>query len=92
MDALEQRNIEKRLAEEAKKEAADQKKLEKEIQRQKILDDYKRRKVEKELGLEPQSARSVTSARGSSQPPFIRTKSQVSRPILAQTVFSWSNN
>ena len=96
LDAVEQRNIEKKLAEEAKKEAVEQKKLEKEIQRsafrgillyfpafrQKILDDYKKKKMEKELGLEPSSARSVQSARGHSQPPFVRTKSHMTESSM----------
>uniref|UniRef100_A0A0N4W0G3 Calponin-homology (CH) domain-containing protein n=1 Tax=Haemonchus placei TaxID=6290 RepID=A0A0N4W0G3_HAEPC len=78
VDQIEQRNAEKRMAELAKRELAEQRKLEKELQRQKILDDYKRRKMEKELGLESgsSSARGA-SGRGHSQPPFIRTKSQV---------------
>ncbi|KAF8380870.1 ptrn-1 [Pristionchus pacificus] len=75
VDTIEARNAERRAAERAKQEMADQRKVEKEIQRQKILDEYKRKKVEKELGMD--SARSVSSVgRGSSQPPFARTKSQ----------------
>uniref|UniRef100_A0A1I7WPU8 CKK domain-containing protein n=1 Tax=Heterorhabditis bacteriophora TaxID=37862 RepID=A0A1I7WPU8_HETBA len=47
--------------------------------RQKILDDYKRRKAEKEMGIEPGSnTPHAVSGRGHSQPPFIRTKSQMS--------------
>ncbi|VDK59745.1 unnamed protein product [Cylicostephanus goldi] len=78
VDQIEQRNAEKRLAEIAKREMAEQRKLEKELQRQKILDDYKRRKMEKEMGVESgsNSARSPPG-RGHSQPPFVRTKSQV---------------
>ncbi|GMT33362.1 hypothetical protein PFISCL1PPCAC_24659 [Pristionchus fissidentatus] len=75
VDNIEARHAERRAAEKAKQEMADQRKIEKEIQRQKILDDYKRKKVEKELGMD--SARSTSSVgRGSSQPPFARTKSQ----------------
>ncbi|GMT03434.1 hypothetical protein PENTCL1PPCAC_25608 [Pristionchus entomophagus] len=75
VDNIEARNAERRAAERAKQEMADQRKIEKEIQRQKILDEYKRKKVEKELGMD--SARSTSSmGRGSSQPPFARTKSQ----------------
>ncbi|XGW35762.1 hypothetical protein V3C99_019168 [Haemonchus contortus] len=83
VDQIEQRNAEKRMAELAKREMAEQRKLEKELQRQKILDDYKRRKMEKELGLESgsSSARGA-SGRGHSQPPFIRTKSQMSESAL----------
>ncbi|PIO72545.1 hypothetical protein TELCIR_05518 [Teladorsagia circumcincta] len=83
VDQIEQRNAEKRMAEMAKREMAEQRKLEKELQRQKILDDYKRRKMEKELGLESgsNSARGA-SGRGHSQPPFIRTKSQMSESAL----------
>ncbi|GMR33772.1 hypothetical protein PMAYCL1PPCAC_03967, partial [Pristionchus mayeri] len=75
VDNIEARNAERRAAERAKQEMADQRKVEKEIQRQKILDEYKRKKMEKELGMD--SARSSSSVgRGSSQPPFARTKSQ----------------
>ncbi|KIH59070.1 hypothetical protein ANCDUO_10713, partial [Ancylostoma duodenale] len=83
VDQIEQRNAEKRLAEMAKREMAEQRKLEKELQRQKILDDYKRRKMEKELGVESgsNSARGPPG-RGHSQPPFIRTKSQMSESAL----------
>ncbi|KAK6061364.1 hypothetical protein COOONC_00968 [Cooperia oncophora] len=83
VDQIEQRNAEKRMAELAKREMAEQRKLEKELQRQKILDDYKRRKMEKELGLESgsNSARGA-SGRGHSQPPFVRTKSQMSESAL----------
>ncbi|KAK6759449.1 hypothetical protein RB195_021187 [Necator americanus] len=84
VDQIEQRNAEKRLAELAKREMAEQRKLEKELQRQKILDDYKRRKMEKELGVESgsNSARGPPG-RGHSQPPFIRTKSQMSESALS---------
>ncbi|KJH42889.1 hypothetical protein DICVIV_11126 [Dictyocaulus viviparus] len=87
IDQIEQRNAEKRMAEIAKREMAEQRKLEKELQRQvlrqKILDDYKRRKMEKELGVESgsNSARG-SSGRGHSQPPFIRTKSQMSESVV----------
>ncbi|KAK6033048.1 hypothetical protein OSTOST_00747 [Ostertagia ostertagi] len=82
VDQIEQRNAEKRMAELAKREMAEQRKLEKELQRQKILDDYKRRKMEKELGLESGSNSARGSGRGHSQPPFIRTKSQMSESAL----------
>ncbi|CDH92934.1 Patronin (microtubule-binding protein) homolog [Caenorhabditis elegans] len=75
VDLAEQRNAERRQVENEKKELALRKKVEKEQQRQKILDEYKRKKLEKELGAEL-SARST--GRGHSQPPFIRTKSQMS--------------
>ncbi|WKY14424.1 hypothetical protein Q1695_000178 [Nippostrongylus brasiliensis] len=83
VDQIEQRNAEKRMAELAKREMAEQRKLEKELQRQKILDDYKRRKMEKELGIESgsNSARGP-NGRGHSQPPFVRTKSQMSESAL----------
>ncbi|CAB3400617.1 unnamed protein product [Caenorhabditis bovis] len=76
VDMAEQRSAERRQLEMEKKELALQKKLEKELQRQKILEEYKRKKAEKELGAEISSARSTS--RGHSQPPFIRTKSQLS--------------
>ncbi|KAK5979979.1 Patronin [Trichostrongylus colubriformis] len=83
VDQIEQRNAEKRMAELAKREMAEQRKLEKELQRQKILDDYKRRKMEKELGLESGSSSARGAyGRGHSQPPFIRTKSQMSESAL----------
>uniref|UniRef100_A0A8R1HU46 Patronin n=1 Tax=Caenorhabditis japonica TaxID=281687 RepID=A0A8R1HU46_CAEJA len=75
VDLAEQRNAERRQVENEKKELALRKKVEKEQQRQKILEEYKRKKLEKELGAEL-SARST--GRGHSQPPFIRTKSQMS--------------
>ncbi|CAI5455374.1 unnamed protein product [Caenorhabditis angaria] len=77
VDMAEQRNAERRQLEMEKKELALQKKIEKEQQRQKILEEYKRKKIEKELGAELSSARS-TGGRGHSQPPFVRTKSQMS--------------
>ncbi|KAK6739464.1 hypothetical protein RB195_008135 [Necator americanus] len=83
VDQIEQRNAEKRLAELAKPEMTEQRKLE-ELQRQKILDDYKRREMEKQLGVESgsNSARGPPG-RGHSQPPFIRTKSQMSELALS---------
>ncbi|CAI4224011.1 unnamed protein product [Auanema sp. JU1783] len=83
MDQIEQRNMERKLAEEAKREMAEQRKVEKEMQRQKILEDYKRKKMEKDLG-EVSSAR-LNSARGQSQPPFERTKSQMTTSTSSAT-------
>ncbi|KAF1746918.1 hypothetical protein GCK72_023376 [Caenorhabditis remanei] len=82
VDLAEQRNAERRQVENEKKELALRKKVEKEQQRQKILEEYKRKKLEKELGAEL-SARST--GRGHSQPPFIRTKSQMSEVTESRT-------
>ncbi|CAJ0928181.1 unnamed protein product, partial [Mesorhabditis belari] len=84
VESMEMKMAEKRAQEDAKKEMVEQRKLEKELHRQRLLEDYKRRKMEKELGIGPsdgsQSARPA-SARGHSQPPFIRTKSQMSESV-----------
>ncbi|CAJ0608813.1 unnamed protein product [Cylicocyclus nassatus] len=80
VDQGKQRNAEKRLAEIARR-MAEQRKLEKELQRQKILDDFRRRKMGEELGVKFRS-NSARSCRGHSQPPFVRTKSQMSESAM----------
>lgn len=79
VDIAEQRNAEKKQLEMEKKDMAMRKKMEKEAQRQKILEEYKKKKQEKELGAELSSGRS--SARGHSQPPFVRTKSNMTEVV-----------
>ncbi|CAJ0572765.1 unnamed protein product, partial [Mesorhabditis spiculigera] len=83
VEKLENKFAEKRAQEEAKREMAEQRKMEKELHRQRLLDDYKRRKLEKELGSDGSQSARPASARGHSQPPFIRTKSQMSESMDA---------